>query len=48
MSRDDFKVSNGNKKVLELIPSMMQNRRMRKKLRALVLEFMLKKKVENE
>lgn len=38
---DTFIVSDGNLKVIELIPLMMEDERYRKKLRKLVLDFMM-------
>ena len=38
--RNIFEISAGNKKVLELIPSMMEDKHFRDELRKLVLEFM--------
>lgn len=41
MKRDEFKISRGNIKVLETIPLMMQNKEYRKKIRSLVLQFII-------
>jgi len=40
--RDIFEISYGNKKVLELIPSMMEDRDYRKVLRKLAIEYSCK------
>lgn len=37
--RDQFELSDGNLKVLRLIPDMMKNPEYRKKLRELAIEF---------
>lgn len=41
---DEFKVSNGNIKVLETIPAMMQDAHWRKKLRMLVMDYLMEMK----
>ncbi len=45
MDKNQFKISLGNKQVLETIPSMMQDRLFRRYLRELVLNFIMKKEV---
>jgi len=40
--KDTFELSYGNKKVLELIPSMMEDRKYRNILRKLAIEFSCK------
>jgi hypothetical protein len=40
--RNTFEISEGNKKVLELIPSMMEDESFRDELRKLALEFITK------
>ena len=42
-ARDVFNLSYGNKKVLELIPSMMEDKEYRHKLRDLAITFSFKK-----
>jgi hypothetical protein len=42
--RDQFKVTSGNLKVLELVPRMMTTIKYRVKLRILALEFMMEQR----
>lgn len=45
--KDVFRLSFGNKRVLEAIPSMMEDKKFRRELRKLVLEFMVEKDWRN-
>lgn len=46
--RDVFKLSFGNKRVLEAIPSMMEDKEFRKRLRELVLDFCVSRDWRNQ
>ena len=47
-SRDEFKLSYGNLKVLQLIPEMMEDVHWRKKIRAVVFDYVIGKNLEEQ
>jgi len=46
--KDMYKISNGNLKVLETIPYMMREKKWRKKIRMLVLDFIFDKEITKQ